>query len=481
MGCTSSSHAHDATPPGRSDAATHKNVATPTKGGAASAQRDNARNNVSDQGNMDKRTDDFSAWEQQELARRHEEEGTWGRGWLEEEGTWAVERSWLGSSLWDEPRFGASALKKSLLSITLIDAGWLYDLACSGGIVPRWQEVPPEAKVTLAQLEEYELTALNFPQLPVLVLSYPWLSQVHPDPCGEQLRAFAPMFKAFHVHISGRRGGRCGVFWDYMSLPQVSCEARLANADDRTALEKQIFKRGLRNINLWYGHSDTHVAMASCAIPERLEHTNTTPYGARGWCITERAMSSLTKSSKGIIDLSRVSPNADSFNAFLRSGIGRSGHKRACPKAPDKFAQDLRQAVGKGNVSFTSPTDVDTVIEIYEKAVTTQFTFPEPAELWWDGLGWGDDELDEVADVFIWASERGGCQHLSKIHLNKLDGLKGEPEETFITDVGCASLARALRAGACPNFREVQMFDNKVTQKGVGELKQARPGLKVAW
>merc|ERR1712048_1149798 len=117
--------------------------------------------------------------------------------------------------------------------------------------------------------------------------------------------------------------------------PQVSREASTAGVDDRTDEEKEIFKQGMRTLNQWYGHKDTHVMLASWPLPTGGSYTNTQPYEARGWCFTERVMSSLSKSSKGLIDLSRVKnlENA-SYVSLLRSGMGRSGHVRAPPLAP---------------------------------------------------------------------------------------------------------------------------------------------------
>ena len=40
---------------------------------------------------------------------------------------------------------------------TLADAAWLADLADAGGILPRCQDVPEEAKVSLAEMEAWGL------------------------------------------------------------------------------------------------------------------------------------------------------------------------------------------------------------------------------------------------------------------------------------------------------------------------------------
>ena len=57
------------------------------------------------------------------------------------------------TSTWD--RIGAGSLKKALDDTSLIDAAFLANLADSGGILPRWQDVPPEAVVSLEEMEAW--------------------------------------------------------------------------------------------------------------------------------------------------------------------------------------------------------------------------------------------------------------------------------------------------------------------------------------
>ena len=96
-------------------------------------------------------------------------------------------------SKWDGPRFNGSALKKALQDTVLIDAEWLADLADVGGVVPRCQDLPVEAKVTLPQLEAWKF----FDDIGAVILSYPWLAATHPDPHGDQLRSLGQIFRVF--------------------------------------------------------------------------------------------------------------------------------------------------------------------------------------------------------------------------------------------------------------------------------------------
>ena len=47
-------------------------------------------------------------------------------------------------------------LKRALLDTTMVDAAWLAELADSGGILPRCQDVPDHAKVSLAEMEAWD-------------------------------------------------------------------------------------------------------------------------------------------------------------------------------------------------------------------------------------------------------------------------------------------------------------------------------------
>ena len=57
-------------------------------------------------------------------------------------------------SKWDT--IGATALKVAHRDTTLVDAAWLAELAeTEGGIVPRCQDVPEHAKVSLKEMEAW--------------------------------------------------------------------------------------------------------------------------------------------------------------------------------------------------------------------------------------------------------------------------------------------------------------------------------------
>ena len=81
-------------------------------------------------------------------------------------------------SYWDEVgplKPNASALKAALADTVLVDAAWLARLADEGGVLPRCQDLPPGARVTLEEMEKWK----DIFTVSVLVISYPWWAPPH--------------------------------------------------------------------------------------------------------------------------------------------------------------------------------------------------------------------------------------------------------------------------------------------------------------
>ena len=60
----------------------------------------------------------------------------------------------LKPSYWDET--GCTTLKKAMQYTIMLDAQWLVNLAERKGVLPRCQDVPEEAKVSVAQMERWK-------------------------------------------------------------------------------------------------------------------------------------------------------------------------------------------------------------------------------------------------------------------------------------------------------------------------------------
>ena len=81
-------------------------------------------------------------------------------------------------SYWDEVGLNkpnASALKAALADTVLVDAAWLVRLAKKRGVLPRCQDLPPGARVTLEEMEKWN----DGHTVGVLVISYPWWALPH--------------------------------------------------------------------------------------------------------------------------------------------------------------------------------------------------------------------------------------------------------------------------------------------------------------
>ena len=167
---------------------------------------------------------------------------------------------------------GGTSFEQLLETMDLVDARYLVALGEAGGVVPRWQELPQEARITPARLWWLRGWTWTF-TLPVLVLSYPWLDREHPDRLGEQLRRIVPILSA--LLASAREVGgehqTVGVAWDYACLPQKPYA---------TDGEHERFKRGLSAINRWYSHPHTIVLLCTGALPTGTAYRSVRPYEA---------------------------------------------------------------------------------------------------------------------------------------------------------------------------------------------------------
>jgi hypothetical protein len=97
---------------------------------------------------------------------------------------------WDGVGTWGP---NASALKAALADTVLVDAAWLARLAKKRGVLPRCQDLPPGARVTLEEMEKWKHSG----PLGVLVISYPWWAPLALDP--SQIAPPASSLSDLHV------------------------------------------------------------------------------------------------------------------------------------------------------------------------------------------------------------------------------------------------------------------------------------------
>lgn len=306
-----------------------------------------------------------------------------------------------GTALWQS--FGGPAVETMLEDLDLIDARYLMDLADSGGTVPRWQQVPPTARIGRKDCWRLAFSWQESDGLAVLCLSYAWLDREHPDRMGETLRRVRPILSAMLSAVKDPCG-TVGVMWDYMSLPQAP---RSPEEDDR-------FRRGLRQMNSWYMHPFTHVLLMSSALPRSVAYTNTRPWDRRGWCFFEACASALVKHESCLWDEQHFDvafgffarqETLDSLRKTLRAG-------RRSPLSPTEFAAEMRRRVEDGSLAFTAgKVDMDTVIQLYERGFVAAFdSFPRVSQghniISFFGLGFGAGQAESLISALAFVREK---------------------------------------------------------------------------
>ncbi len=120
--------------------------------------------------------------------------------------------------------------------VRLISLNWLIERAKSGKPLPRRQDLPRKAFVNVKALRAAWRAApphVRAAVLPIVSISYCWLTAAHPDEKGEQLRHVAAVLKVEQQregvldqygnrHTPGYREffADMGVFWDWCSIYQ---------------------------------------------------------------------------------------------------------------------------------------------------------------------------------------------------------------------------------------------------------------------
>lgn len=372
---------------------------------------------------------------------------------------------------------------------TLLDVKWLLDFALGNvglpghtlrdgrPILPAWQDVPPEAVVELTDLRASTMSGF----LPVAVLSYGWASKAHPDPSGEQLQQLIPALKVLAQSCdtgigSSKEAQRgkpkaWGLLWDFAAFPQRGhTSGRYDEAhDDRTPEQRERFERGLRKVNVWYSAEWSVTLLLDTPMPEGAE--NRTPITRRGWCVTERRLSSITKGVGACLALSLAPAGMTAHGLTLKraGGAGDSGvmsfmelvqacvATRTAPLSPEVFEQRMtdgmaaERATRGSGISFTDSTDATSVcIPQYTEAFLR--LMGRRRLLKFGGCCWGADQLADLAASLEYAHAHEVDQRAVYLALghNRLAG-------------AVTPLVRALSSGALPNLEVLDLQHSGLT------------------
>ena len=268
-------------------------------------------------------------------------------------------------------------------AMRLLDSCWLVEQASHQRILRCRQDLPEEAFVPVDVLKRM-CTPVTF--LPIIAISYPWLTPSHPDPLGEHLQLVARVLSALAKSASSV----WGVFWDFGSLHQHR------EGLPRTEAENECFKQGLGALGMLYSHPWAWVFRLTAlppGYPERYElpeGANRSSYSERGWTFVEASWAQLSKSRYNSLDLGRLTDETTEWPDIREQCT--AGLARRPPLSPWRFGVLLETK------KFTNgKDDKPLVLGLYRESFARLMGSCE--HLAYASLGWGDREVEVLADV----------------------------------------------------------------------------------
>jgi len=280
--------------------------------------------------------------------------------------------------------------------------------------------------------------------LSIIVLSYGWLSQEHPDPDGFHLSRVFLCLKAHRAHFQ-HQFPDTGLFWDFASLPQKP----------RSEEEDVIFRRGLAAMALLYS-TTYHIVVQLKEMPAKEGRSNLTPYSLRGWCSFEEVVASILKSSQMVLDLRLAATCFQTGGGWLdvtRHAVAG----RQPPFHPNRMEKLLLTK------KFTNNADTKVVARLYRDffhevcGAVQRLHFQHIGE----GVGWRAREASQLAEAL---PQFLSCQILI------LDG-------HLLEDGGISSIAQALLH--MPAVKVVSLKGCGFGEQGLRVLRNQLPSLQM--
>jgi len=319
-------------------------------------------------------------------------------------------------------------------TVKLCRASWFLELNEKRRSLPKRQHMPAQAFWDPHALQA-AATAFKdrFNLLPIVVISYCWLTHYHPDPYGEQVEIIA---RVLEMLMDRYRHFDFAVFIDWCSLYQ----------QPRTNAMQAAFIRGLRHINILYAHQLT-IKWLLTELPDSCSPVSHGPrtltYDERGWPTFERAIASMITHSRQVQNLGRL--NADCTDYFRVEQA--CSLARLPPRSPEVFAKILAAK------TFTNSTDHEVVEAIYRTTFDEVMKFA--TYLNFSRLHWTDSDAEDLAAVLPFCSE---------LHCLELWG-------NVIGSNGAVLLAGVIPK--CLQLEELHIQDNRITMEGLAQLRQA--------
>ena len=345
--------------------------------------------------------------------------------------------------------------------------------------LPRRQDLPEEAFVNVDDLEEmYDDFGAKSADLvlPIIAISYCWLTPDHPDPRGDQLATVATALQREMHHFTNFGYEEMGVFWDWMSLHQRdnklwepfmyregsdgSLPKKYDTKKHRDKIQKYKTSRkpeheesigwALREtMDLWYAHKGTSVFLLT-ELPTR--YSGKRPdYDSSGWTTYERSCAELIKE----FDLAYAGWRlVQELDCFSKRGIKQPRKKvsggRRWPISGADFEKLVREK------AFTNGADKDMVAQLYSR-LSTELLGSATA------LGYAKMPTPSVLD----GQRLGRCLNLCT-SLKVLD-----VSSVRMSDEASIALCNALDAGALPELEDCHLEDNRIDDEGMRALAAA--------
>lgn len=301
--------------------------------------------------------------------------------------------------------------------IRLVDARFLVRLKARGARLPRRQDIPDPAFLSLSDLRRMPYGGQRG-NLRLLCISHTWFQPDHPDPRGDNLGVLARVLEKFIAW----EGGTWAVFLDFCSLHQHGRAGEARNPD-----EAQLFSMALGFLAEFYSHERAYTLKLTTLphdYPQAFTFSagtspNTAAYADRGWCFCESMVSNLVKANWLVLDLGKLPPldsaadGADTDTLDLQWIIRQCRAGRRPPLTPEAFS--VRLATKK----FTNgEADLPKVNQIYERACELRLSVTE--RLFYSWLDWGDEEVVELA---TWLGSAGVAPCLKEVWLRGMPGI----------------------------------------------------------
>jgi hypothetical protein len=316
-----------------------------------------------------------------------------------------VAKGWNDS---DMPAAG-QLMERILSHVALIDGHYLVALGEAGGVVPRWQDVPPCARIDASNVWRLRRWSVGF-SCPMLCLSYPRRGHAHPDEDGALLAQLVPLLKVLLAEAVAC-GEHCtvGVLWDYACLPQ----------EPRTPSEEESFAHSLPLFHSAFAHPYSFVLLCTQSLPG----VGARPYSSRGWCRLETRLASLVKDSRTLWDFGLFDPakclDLTTARRFMKAF-------RPAFVSPARFAAEVHDGVASGEISFAVPADAELAIQLYEGAFTRAFESFVAAHgegrksdmVFYKDLGWGDEDAPVLTEALEWVAAQCDFSSISRLSLN---------------------------------------------------------------